>query len=408
MTCLPLPLVSFCVPVFGTQRYLPACLDSIKEEVSTFLSLFSQGAQDEAGNGQDKSTHTKNTMLHIESLPHEMRACTQLVRENGAFSKVRELLCSPNSTLPLFEIIIVDDGTPNKADKKLFSQIIKQYKSNFLSCYQTVLKVVEHSKNLGLVEARRSAVTLAEGMWVLFVDSDDEMTGDALLHFVLSAIRFDADIVQGRTEMSCDFEASEESERQGYTQSKLRLMEEKCKRVHKGILEDGEVLRNFVLDSGHSSFLHGKLFATDLLQKAFAEIPHCYCVMSEDLLIYFFILIHARRYCGIENIVYKYFIGRGVSSNKEIGSLESWNAASTAGSVFAIIFDYIDEVAPQRVGDEVRSELEAIASNHAISNVKHLSRVIPSLQEEAHNLLVSYWGEDIIEQAEIWLEEHKK
>lgn len=404
---LTLPLVSFCVPVFGTQKYLAACLESIKAEITAFRSsLFSfvrernEGASSNT-RGRDVGEASGNAL------------CDARDKDDLSSCNIQEFLTLLDTALqdsasPLFEIIIVDDGTPNKADKKLFPQIIKQYKSELLSCYQAVLKVVEHSKNLGLVEARRSAVTLAKGMWILFVDSDDEMTGASLLHLIFSAICFDADIVQGRFEMALDFETSAESEKRGYTQAKLNLMEEKCKRVHKGILEGGDILRNFVLDSGHSSFLPGKLFATDLVQKAFGEIPHCYCVMSEDLLIYFFILMHARRYCGIESIVYKYFIGRGVSSNKEIASMESWNASCTAGSVFAIIFDYIDEVAPQRLSSQVRAGLEAIASSLAISNVKQFSRVVPSLQEEAYDLLISYWGEEIVMQAEEWIEEHKK
>ena len=73
-----------------------------------------------------------------------------------------------------------------------------------------------------------------------------------------------------------------------------------------------------------------------------------------------------------------------------------------------IIFDYLAEASPSRVDDSIRDRLEAIASQQALFNVKHFSRVITSLQEESHALLVEYWGEEIIEQAEAWLEKQKK
>ena len=369
-------IVSFCLPVFGTQRYLTDCLESIKKEVADFrerLPLFIQEREwDEASS-----------------------------------SKLGDLLSLINFASPLFELIIVDDGTQDKSDRKLFAQIISKYKKDFLKNYSTEIKIVEHSRNLGLVEARRSAVLIARGKWCVFVDSDDEMTGDAILNLVCTAYLFDADIVSARAEVVCDFEKSDETEQMGYTDENIKRMERRCYKVHEGLLENDEIIKDFIIDTGHSSFLWAKLFETALLQTSFADIPQCYCVMSEDFLIYFFILMHAKRYYGIEHIVYKYFIGRGVSSNKEITSLESWNRACTSGTVFMIIFDYLSEASPSRVDDSIRDRLEVIASQQAISNVKHFSRVIPSLKEEAHALLVDYWGEEIIEQAEAWIEKQK-
>ena len=371
------PILSFCVPVFGTQRYLTFCLESIKKEVANFSERLPRFIQEREWDETD-------------------------------FAKLGNLLSLVDLASPLFELIIVDDGTPDKSDKKLFSQIISKYKKDFLKNYSTGIKIVEHSRNLGLVEARRSAVLIARGKWCVFVDSDDEMTGDALLNLMCAAYLFDADIVSARSEVVCDFEKSDETEQMGYTDENIKRMERQCYKVHEGILENDAIIKDFILDTGHSSFLWGKLFETSLLQASFPEIPQCYCVMSEDFLIYFFILMHAKRYYGIEHTVYKYFIGRGVSSNKEITSLESWNRACTSGTVFMIIFDYLAEFSPTRVDDSIRDRLQAIASQQAISNVKHFSRVIPSLQEDAHALLVEYWGEEIIEQAEAWLEKQKK
>lgn len=380
------PIISFCVPVFGTQRFLTACLESIKKEVANFRERLPLFVQDVF----NLQTQEDNNFMDTPD------------------SNFKKLFSLVNDTSCLFEIIIVDDATPERKDKKLFEQIIKQYKKDLLEQYSIVIKVVEHSHNLGLVEARRSALLIAEGVWCCFVDSDDEIIEDSILYLLCNACFFDADVVHGRLEMVCDFEESDLREKCGYTDTNLKRVEKKCFNIHKGVLEGGNILRDIVLNNGHASFLCGKLFETSLLQKSFEDIPHCYCVMSEDFLIYFFILLHAKRYYGIERIVYKYFIGRGVSSNKEITSLESWNRACTAGSTFAIIFDYLDEFTPTIVDMNIRKQLEAIASSMVLSNVKHLARVIPSLKDEAYDILISYWGSEIVEQAEAWIEKQKK
>lgn len=141
------PIVSFCLPFYGGAGYLASLLESIKKEVSSFresLPLF-----------------IKENFEHVESASKE------------------SLLALVSSTFPLFELIIVDDGTEDKEEKRNFSKIIKQYKNEFLKKCSVDIKVVKHSRNLGLVEARRSAILIANGKYIAFLDSDDEVLPNA-------------------------------------------------------------------------------------------------------------------------------------------------------------------------------------------------------------------------------------
>ena len=125
--------ISVCVPVCGTQKFLSACLESI---------------------------------------------CSQS-------------FCG-------FEVIVVDDeGIERLKEKKLNTrQILKEFckkhkSSNFC------IRFIQHEKNKGLVEARRSAVYAAAGKYIMFVDSDDFLLPDALSSLYDIAEKKGADIVHG-------------------------------------------------------------------------------------------------------------------------------------------------------------------------------------------------------------------
>ncbi|WP_244870299.1 hypothetical protein [Treponema pedis] len=120
--------------------------------------------------------------------------------------------------------------------------------------------------------------------------------------------------------------------------------------------------------------------------------------MAEDLLIYFFILLHAAdsRYYGTEDIVYTYCLGRGISSNREITSLDQWERACSAASVFTIIFSHLEEH-PLTVpnAEKILVSLKDLCRSHMKMNLNHLQRVSPALQPEAKKILCEYWGEGI-------------
>lgn len=72
-------------------------------------------------------------------------------------------------TMTDYEIVIVDDGSPDQA-----GAIADRYAS------QHPCITVIHKQNAGLAEARRSAIEAARGEYIVHVDSDDDLTPDAL------------------------------------------------------------------------------------------------------------------------------------------------------------------------------------------------------------------------------------
>ena len=80
-----------------------------------------------------------------------------------------------NQTLKDIELILVDDGSPDKS-----GEICDQYASK-----DDRIKVI-HKKNGGVGQARNDGLDLATGEWIIFCDSDDWLETNALEELVKS------------------------------------------------------------------------------------------------------------------------------------------------------------------------------------------------------------------------------
>jgi len=186
----------------------------------------------------------------------------------------------------------------------------------------------------------------------------------------------------------------------------LDIFAQRAQNVYEGVLTGGEILRKFIVEHSYSSFVWGKLFKTDLVQKAYGEIPFTYCTMAEDMLLYFFIALTASKsvgvledgytekahtYAGIRDVVYHYRINTGVTSRRTIACLSEWQKVCSVASVFTIILSYLDE--HPAVDGGIREAIQDLGRAHYADNLKQLEAcVVPSLQREARAMLDEWWG----------------
>ena len=279
---------------------------------------------------------------------------------------------------PLFETIIVNDGSPGTKELR---RIIKTYAKRFKE-RGLPLVFLEHSKNLGTLEARRTATNAASGKYLAFADPDDELPPDALRILYDAACESGADIVHGSIAV---FGTENEPE------MRIKTFAQKAAQVYHGTLTGDEILRGFFIGQLYAAFLCGKLFQTALVQKAYSEIPFTYCTMAEDMLLYFFIALHADRYLGIPDTVYNYRINTGVTSRRTIACLSEWQKVCSVASVFTIILSYLDE--HPAVDGGIREAIQDLGRAHYADNLKQLEAcVVPSLQREARAMLDEWWG----------------
>lgn len=318
------------------------------------------------------------------------------------------------------EIIVVDDGSFVKSAKfennkiKMSAQkIVKDFKKNHKNQHLNI-KFIQHEKNKGLVEARRSAVYEAEGKYIVFVDSDDTLPGNALKNLFATAEKSGADIVHGKANVCIeDFEHYEMSEQK---ENLLLKMKKRFDDMNKksNCVFFGELLGRQIFDG----FLWGKIFTREICLEAFDKIPQTFCIFGEDFLTYFFISLFAKKYFGIDENVYNYFVNTGISSNKKIDSIEEWQKVCSTASVFTILLSWIEEnllvAENSRLTEDARStekitvlteEEKAAVKNmcryYAKNNLAQLQEsVVPHLHEEARTMLCEWWGEKMINSVE--------
>ena len=279
---------------------------------------------------------------------------------------------------PLFETIMVNDGSPGTKELR---SIVKIYTKRF-KAQGLPLVFLEHGKNLGTLEARRTAANAASGEYLAFADPDDELPPAALHILYEAACASGADIVHGSIAV---FGTENEPEK------RVTAFAQKAAQVYHGTLTGDEILRGFFIGQLYAAFLCGKLFQTALVQKAYGEIPFTYCTMAEDMLLYFFIALHADRYLGIPDSVYNYRINTGVTSRRQITDLSEWQKVCSVTSVFTIILLYLKE--HPAIGSDIREAVQDLGRAHYADNLKQLEVcVVPSLQEEARAMLDEWWG----------------
>lgn len=105
-----------------------------------------------------------------------------------------------NQSFRDFELILVDDGSPDKCP-----QICDSY-----ALQDNRIKVI-HQENGGAAAARNAGLDLAKGEWIAFVDSDDWVNPDYLSLLHEAAARKGADIIACRY-LSVDKKTKTESQ----------------------------------------------------------------------------------------------------------------------------------------------------------------------------------------------------
>ena len=321
--------------------------------------------------------------------------CVPVYGAEGLIGRFFESVLQQTDSPPV-ETIVVNDGSPGT---KELGRIVKMYAKRFKERALPLI-FLEHGKNLGTLEARRTAVNAASGDYIAFADPDDELPSSALRILYEAASASSADIVHGAGTV-CGME--------GEPDARIAAFVRKAQNVYEGVLAGGEILRKFIVESAYNGFVWGKLFRTALVQKAYGEIPFTYCTMAEDLLLYFFIALTASKftdvpadgctrsactYIGIRDTVYNYRINTGISSRRKITDLASWQKVCSASSVFTIILSYLDD--HPAVGSDIREAVRDLGRSYYADNLKQLEVcVAPALQAQARAMLEEWWGGEI-------------
>ena len=179
-----------------------------------------------------------------------------------------------SQTFPDFELILVDDGSPDQS-----GQICDEYAA------QDPRVLVIHQKNAGVAAARNAGIEQAfssKSNWITFVDSDDTIAPDFLKAAIDAAEKKNLDIFLGGISRICP-----------YSEAKLFAVPEVIQNTNKSLTESDytELLKaNYIASSycklfkktliGDTRFRTGVKFGEDLqfVFDLFNKSPRCLAV----------------------------------------------------------------------------------------------------------------------------------
>lgn len=215
-----------------------------------------------------------------------------------------------NQTYKNFEIVIVDDCSPDNA-----AQIAMEY----ASCHSNV-KIIRHEKNRGLMVSRKTGYDNAKGDYYMFVDSDDTLPQEALSILATEAQKNQTPIVvAGHTTIS----------------SKGDVISENLPSLE-GVYNSHEIF-NFLLSRKIRHNLAFCLFSCKLFEKNYYTIENQ--TNGEDLILFYQLVKEADIISIIRKSVYNYYQNPGSSTNSGI----SHGLLKQLVNVINFIYDFLKD-----------------------------------------------------------------
>ena len=247
-------------------------------------------------------------------------------------SVIRQDFCS-------FEIVIVNDGSFGQDYYGRNCKSIVKAAESFCNKYRkenhlepVFWNYIEHPMNLGLLEARRTAVLNALGKYILNVDSDDILAEGALRNFFIASNEGSFDIVQGKSKNIFINKVGKLCEAEQFLSNKFSDSEKK-----------GHDIFNMSWLKRCSWTIWNKLIKRELYTNALECIPKEYVNFSEDQLALFFVSLFAGSYIGLDYCTYFYRINSGMTKKALINNIDIFKKQLSRMIFYNVVSQYMLE-----------------------------------------------------------------
>ena len=289
---------------------------------------------------------------------------------NSEGTIAQAIACATGQTIDDLEVIAVDDGSTDGT-----ARIVEE-----LAQADPRIRFVKHGGNKGRLEARRTGITAARGEFTLQLDADDELLPDMAERLLsLQADRFD--IVQ------CDFELRYLN----YVSPEDRRFTEDFVKPPALAAHGDDVTHIVFRDRRTTWSLCGKLIRTDLLKRAFAEVPASSLTQAEDACIYFIVSSLADSYRGVTSY-------KGYIYNVDLGHSDARWKKMDLGQ-FAYTCRYADAMNVIRAYLERAGLFGTLGEDYRVVRHEHVRAVAdkliryvePSYKEQAYDMMTDMW-----------------
>ena len=270
-----------------------------------------------------------------------------------------------NQSFSDFELLLVDDGSPDACPQKCDEWGLKDRR----------IKVI-HKKNSGLSSARNAGIAMASGKYICFVDSDDWLEIDSIdyLHDLL--LRCNADLAVGSFIRVASDDKTTKQER-------IREQNEKT-------LTGKDFIKNLLkVSSGESlPYAWAKLYKREL----FEDLRYTIGITSEDWPVTFACALKSNVVAMSSKVVYNYFINTDGITSSKFGR-QTFDMLKSADMVltYAHKFDADEEIKRWAMLNRKRADFAVLASllisDDFKKNEKEFAEEIKNLRKELSNNL---------------------
>jgi glycosyltransferase involved in cell wall biosynthesis len=184
-----------------------------------------------------------------------------------------------NQTYTNLEIILVDDGSPDRCG--LIIDEFAKHDTRILPL---------HKENGGLSDARNYGMHYITGYYTVFVDSDDWVDPNFISLLVDQSLKYQSDVVQSAFYYSYP----------GYFLYDDRFYSENDPPL---LLDNQSLMKELVINERVKNFAWGKLYRTDLIR----DIPFKTSVLFEDVFWAHQVMQRVNRYVILNDPMYFYF-----------------------------------------------------------------------------------------------------
>jgi len=225
-----------------------------------------------------------------------------------------------NQTIKNIEIICVNDASTDNSLSKLYA-----YGSD------ERITIIDLPENSTANIARKKAVEVATGEYVLFVDADDTLEPQACEFLYNKMVETDVDILHfGTSIINCA----------DLPEARINNMK-KFVSPYLGRLNDDEVFKGCFENVKYRFSIWNKIYKMSLIKKAFEKVQNIPLPKAQDKYIYFIISYYAKSYLGISDIFYNYHFGHGVTGHNNI-DLSTFKRYCTMSSTDKAIRDFLE------------------------------------------------------------------
>ncbi len=269
--------------------------------------------------------------------------------------KCLDSLLVPQDQLGLLDIIVINDGTPDRS-----AEIAKEYERK----YPGVFRVID-KENGGHGSAWNKGTELAVGKYLSYLDSDDWYDTDQFSMLIGFLQKYDVDMV-----------LMDSTKYYAYQNKEVIVA---LKNMNPGVVYDALIFD--WLHSGNGAnitYVPNTVYRTAMMQKYHPIF--CEHVMYDDIILQVLPIISSRSFVYSNLNVYHYLIGRpGQSFDPAIRAKRASDVTTVLKQVLAFIRNHREEVP---TGTTSRAWADNLYSSFATHHYQELSRFPYSISKE--------------------------